>query len=200
VSLPVLLLDMDGPLAAFDDYGFRLCTDAGLTFDVPTRADQTHRYYTGHLSDNDAKLARLMIDTSRWFLDLPVTEGAVEGVQQLREHFDIWVCTKPLETNPTCRDDKAAWLREHFPPLERKLIISPDKSLIRGAILLDDAPKLSWIPKATWSPVIFTEPFNGPGSDWEKYLHWHWGDPIDVLLDNTIKRNEVAYMIPVNFP
>lgn len=124
-----------------------------------------------------------MIEAPGWFRGLPVTPGAKSGVGQLlTAGVDIWVVTKPLEANPTCRDDKAAWLREHFPMLERKLILAPDKSMIVGDVLLDDAINLEWILKAQWRPVVFRAPFNGSGSEWH-YLHsWSWGDPIEDLL------------------
>src|SRR5690606_26027440 len=104
---------------------------------------------------------------------LPVTPGAQEGVDALMAvGVDVWVCTKPLEVNPTCRDEKGAWLREHFPMLEKRLIIAPDKSLVMGDILLDDAPSLEWARRATWMPVVFDAPFNRAGSIWERLPRW----------------------------
>jgi 5'-nucleotidase len=181
-----LLLDMDGPLADFDVHFHDRARALGHEFDVAGPHLQTARYFTDHIVDPWArKEARRMIDSSGWFASLPVTPGAVEGVAQLLDAgVDVWVCTKPLEVNPTCRDEKGAWLREHFPMLERKLIIAPDKSLVRGDVLLDDAPKLDWIGQATWIPVIFAAPFNGAGSEWDGLPRWSWGDPLaDLLLE-----------------
>jgi len=179
---PVLLLDMEGPLADFDTYGWQRCADAGHEFDAGFH-DRRHRFFTDHMPHvRHRKDARRMIESPGWFFDLPVTEGATEGVPELMEHFDVWVCTKPLEANPTCRDEKGAWLRRHFPALEDRLIIAPDKSLIRGSILLDDAIKPAWTNRAEWLPVVFTEPFNGAGSEWADWPHWTWADGMDALL------------------
>jgi 5'-nucleotidase len=126
-----------------------------------------------------------MVDTStRWFYDLPVVEGAVEGMKRLAEAADVWVCTKPLEANHYCRDGKAWWVHRHLgPEWESRLIIAPDKSMVRGDILLDDAINLDWLPRASWQPVVFPAPFNGDGSDWSCLPRWTWGDPIEHLLD-----------------
>lgn len=176
-----LLLDMDGPLASFDSAGYEMCDRLNLDVLVP-RMERTARYFTDHLSHEHRAVARAEIETPGWFRSLPVVEGAKEGVAELiASGIDVWVCTKPLEENPTCRDEKAAWLAEHFPRLERKLIITPDKSLIHGAVLLDDAPKIEWLARASWLPVIFPEPFNGPGSEWGGLPRWTWGDPIERL-------------------
>lgn len=181
----ILLLDQDGPLADFDAHFHARCTAEGWTLDVDHPRRSVHRLMTDHLPHRyERDAARRMVDTDpEWFRELPVTEGAREGIEALREAgVELWVCTKPLEANPRCRDAKGAWLREHFPELEDRLIIAPDKSLIRGDVLLDDAPKLSWLPRAEWVPVVFTTSFNVTGSEWADLDHWTWGDPLEDLL------------------
>lgn len=183
MNKPTLLLDMDGPLAAFDSHGWERCVEAGHEFDTSFHS-RRHRFFTDHMPHlHHRKETRRMIESPGWFAGLPVTPGATEGVPELMEVFDVWVCTKPLEANPTCRDEKGRWLRQHFPYLEDRLIIAPDKSLIRGDILLDDAIKPSWVSRAQWQAVVFTEPFNGEGSEWADWPHWAWGDPIERLIN-----------------
>lgn len=182
--MTTLLLDMDGPLADFDKHFYETCVELGYEFDVAGPHEQKHRFFTEHMVDRVHKReARKMVDSAGWFENLPVTPGAQEGVQELLDAgVDLWVCTKPLEVNPTCRDAKGAWLREHFPELERKLIIAPDKSLVRGDYLLDDAPHMKWVERAMWEAIVFTAPYNGEGSEWEHLPHWSWSDGVDLLL------------------
>jgi 5'-nucleotidase len=178
-----ILLDMDGPLADFDAAVFALATLTDVDLDIAGPHEQTARYFTDHVvSKTEKKLIQARIKRPGWFRALPVTAGAVDGVAALLEAgHDLWVATKPMESNPTCRDEKAAWLREHFPMLERRMFIAPNKSLLHADVLLDDAPKLSWIEQASWRPVIFKAPFNGRGSKWGHIPQWSWGDPIEWL-------------------
>lgn len=186
-----LLLDMDGPLAAFDEHGWLHVEKNGWQADVASWADQRHRYFTDHLPTSaERKQARRMTEAKGWFRDLPVTAGAKEGVRELLAYrgqfgqsLDIWVCTKPMASNPYCADEKRAWIAEHFPELKNRIIITPDKSMVCGSVLLDDAPNPAWIGNAWWKPVIFTQPFNGEGSHWAEYPHWTWGDDVEVLLN-----------------
>lgn len=174
-----LLMDMDGPLAGFDARFFAMCDENQWPCDFT----RFHRFATDHLSDEHARLARIEVNKSGWFRSLPPTPGAQEGLTKLEKYADVWVCTKPLEANPTCRDEKAAWLVEHFGKRwEKKLIVTPDKSMIRGDILLDDAPRPEWYARASWTPVIFTMPWNGEGSQWGDRPHWTWGDPYSELF------------------
>lgn len=182
MTAPIVLVDMDGPLADFDRHFWERCVERGFTFDCDGPEFQQHRYFTEHLPDRrERKAARVMVDAAGWFRHLPVTPGAQEGVERLLDAgLNVWVCTKPLEANPTCHSDKHAWIVKHFPALTERLILAPNKAMVRGAVLLDDAPKPEWFPAAEWTPVIFPAPFS---ADQFPGLHrWTWGDPIHELL------------------
>lgn len=164
-----LLLDMDGPLADFDGLFWDRCQANGWPLDVEHRGLQAHRFFTEHMPDRKhRKLARAMVDGPGYFAALPVTPGAQEAVRTLLEvkHLDVWVCTKPIHQHRTQRDEKAAWLAEHFPALLPRLIIAGDKSMVRGDFLLDDAPELDHMRRATWQPILFRAPYNGSASEW----------------------------------
>lgn len=183
-GLPTILVDMDGPLAGFDTHYFKLCADEGWPMDCGEH-EQVHRFASKHIIDSDhRRLATERVNSSGWFRSLPVVDGAVEGLWRLHQIFNVWICTKPLEVNPTCRDEKAAWLAEHFGKewLDR-LILSPNKAMVRGDILLDDAPHIAWLEHAEWKPVIFPTPYNGQGSEWSHLPAWHWDDDLTDLLD-----------------
>jgi len=188
---PVLLLDMDGPLAGFDIKFWDACIERGLTFDVEGPGFQAKRFFTDHIPDRrERNIAHKMIQQPGWFAELPVVPGSQEGVDKLiLLGFDIWVCTKPMESNPTCHSDKAQWIARHFPKLTNKLMIVPDKSMVHGDILLDDAPKVEWIPQATWKPILFTTPFNHDESEWAGLPRWTWSDPIGNLLAHVEELN-----------
>lgn len=182
----IALVDMDGPLAGFDERFWERCVTRGFTFDIDGPPFQTERYLTQHLPvRRERRLAEKMIDEPGWFRDLPVVDGAQDGIAALEAAgLDVWVCTKPKESNPTCRDDKAAWLAGPFGrrDLVDKLIVTPHKGMVVGDVLLDDAPKPGWFTGASWAPVIFDSPFNRHGSDWGHLPHWDWSKPVPDLL------------------
>lgn len=183
----VFLVDQDGPLADFDPHFHNRCREQGWYLDCEGAHDQTFRFATDHMPHEEQRLAaRAMVDTAGWFRELPVVEGAIEGLNRLAEvpNSEVWICTKPLEANATCRDDKAWWLEQHFGrEWVDRLILAPDKSLVQGHLLLDDAPKPEWSQRASWVPVIFPMNWNGAGSDWDGQIHWQWGDDIEILVD-----------------
>ena len=173
-----ILLDMDGPLADFDRHFWDRCTALGYTFDVVHYDHQSHRYFIEHIPNRrERKAARAMVDAPGWFAGLPVTPGATEGVAALlAAGLDVWVCTKPLEANPTCLNDKHAWLEANFPALADRLITAPDKSMVHGSVLIDDAPNPAWFDRATWAPVVFDAPYNRAGTPWADLPRFRWAD------------------------
>ncbi len=181
---PVFLLDMDGPMADFDRYFFDRCAEEGWPVDVSLE-NQTHRFATAHIIDGDhAAEARAMVDAPGWFAELPVTPGAIDGVIALEDAgMDLWVCTKPLDANPTCVNDKLDWIERHFPSLRSKVIVAPDKSMIRGDVLFDDAIDFGQVARASWLPVIFAAPFNGTGSEWDRFTNRKTWDDTSFLVD-----------------
>lgn len=180
---PTVLVDQDGPLSDFNGYFFQRCVEEGIEFDCAYE-EQTHRIALDHIQDREQRrFARRMVEQPGWFLELPVVQGAQAGMEELASVADVWICTKPLEANPTCRDDKAHWILEHFGSgWEQRVIIAPNKSLVWGDILLDDGPKLAWLDIASWSPMIFPLSFNGLGSEWAHIPSWTWGERIERLL------------------
>lgn len=195
---PIVLVDLDGPLADFDSHFFGRCAEEGWELDV-TLDDKSQRFATAHMPDLvHRKLARDMVNSPGWFAELPVVPDAVEGLPRLAEVAEVWLCSKPLEANPTCRDEKAAWVRENFgEEWEYRLILTSDKSMVRGDFLLDDAPHPDWFPKASWLPVIYPASWNGRGSKWSGIPRWGWDCPVafldlDYQLEGSLLRDERA--------
>jgi 5'-nucleotidase len=76
-----------------------------------------------------------------FFENLPPLPNALESVNQLRQHsgYDVYILTAPSTRNPSCYSEKRIWIEKHFDyDFTKKLIISPNKGLFKGDILIDD--------------------------------------------------------------
>lgn len=78
---------------------------------------------------------------SRWgfFLELKPIKNALESIKKLQGLYDVWILTKPSGKNLNSYAEKAYWIKKHLGEdwLE-KLILIPDKSLVKGDFLIDD--------------------------------------------------------------
>lgn len=159
---PVVLLDQDGPLADFDTAVAEVLASLGLDVEVLQRT-------TWHTSDDIERcfgvaVARAVQDAvyrAGFFRSLPLKAGAVEAVRTLESAgCDVFICTAPSLRNPSCASDKMLWVADHFPSLRRKVVVSKDKTLVRGHILVDDKPEVQGILPPVWQHVLFQTPGN----------------------------------------
>ncbi len=74
-----------------------------------------------------------------FFSNLDPIEKSIESVHLLAESHDVWFLSRPSFKNIDSYTDKAKWVRRYFGyDFQKKLILSGDKSLLNGKILIDD--------------------------------------------------------------
>ncbi|MCL4109921.1 UNVERIFIED_CONTAM: hypothetical protein GTU68_012730 [Idotea baltica] len=74
-----------------------------------------------------------------FFLDLEPMPNAIRVIEGFRKDFDVHILTAPSTRNPLCYTEKRLWVERHFDyEFTQKLIISPNKGLLRGDFLIDD--------------------------------------------------------------
>ena len=132
---PVLLCDMDSIVADL----------LGKTLSVYNRENNTS-FNTTHLTDWDMtqclpkhglKMVQ-MFHREGFFADLEPLPGAIEGLRELTKFFDVILLTVP--TGAGSASDKYRWMERHLPFLGKNIMIVPHKYLVRGDVLIDDAP------------------------------------------------------------
>jgi len=74
-----------------------------------------------------------------FFRDLEPTNCALMGFTVLSKNFDVWILTAPSVQNPMCYTEKREWVEKNLGfDAAKRLILSPDKSLLIGDYLIDD--------------------------------------------------------------
>ena len=74
----------------------------------------------------------------------PMT-GAIEAVNSLKDKYDVYILSTAPWLNPSAWSDKLTWVQKYFGkgkenPFYKRLIISHNKHLNKGDILIDDRP------------------------------------------------------------
>lgn len=78
-----------------------------------------------------------------FFRKLEPMPGAIDSINKLSEFYDIWILTRPSIHNPISYMEKRLWIEDNM-GFEwcKKLIICPDKTMVKPGILIDD---IDWI-------------------------------------------------------
>ncbi len=85
-----------------------------------------------------ARYIREFLFEKGFFRDLPVIADSQEVVQELIQHYDVFITTAAMEFR-NCFEDKYDWLQEFFPFINWKnIVFCGDKSIIRADYMIDD--------------------------------------------------------------
>ncbi len=97
---------------------------------------------------NDEKLKSEMFehiivrDTPRAFYVAKPIKGAEAAYQWLAKHFDTYLLSTPMWQHPRSFTDKRLWVEKWLgQAAEKRLILSHNKGLVKGAYLIDDRIK-----------------------------------------------------------
>jgi 5'(3')-deoxyribonucleotidase len=80
-----------------------------------------------------------------FFLDLEPIPGSIEAFLKLSSIHDVWILTAPSFMNPLSYAEKNVWVRKYLgPEYVKRLIMCPNKSLMKGDYLIDDNEWSNW--------------------------------------------------------
>lgn len=115
-----------------------------------------------------------------FYRNLIPVEGALDAVREMeRCDLDISICTSPLTSSPYCASEKFDWVK-HFLGQSwlDKLVITRDKSLVRGRLLIDDKPEVHRTITPVWEHILFDQPYNREVVGQRRLCGWENWKPV----------------------
>lgn len=178
----IILLDMDGVLADFD---LGVMTEWRYRHpDEPLIPEHERQHF--NIDDEHPRYAERIQDIYRasgFFSGLNPIPGSHQGVRDLqRLGHEVFICTAPLFSSPTCMPEKYEWLHRHFDEaLARRIIITKDKTLVHGQLLIDDRPEVVGVnQQPTWEHVLYDRAFNRAVNG-KRRLNWtNWREVLQL--------------------
>lgn len=155
-----VLVDLDGVVADWGAGYDYLADNLGLHAHggVPYSQRPTWDLNAG-LTDEGRAINETIMNWCGFYQDLPLIPGALPAIKALEAvGHDIWFVSTPFLTHETCASEKMQWVQEHMPvSLHKKVILTMDKTLIRGDVLIDDKPEVTGIDRPQWKHLCFGE-------------------------------------------
>ena len=98
--------------------------------------------------------------------------------------YIVKFCSTP-QINSTSHSDKCEWITNHFgEQMATDLILTHDKTLIKGDILIDDKVNVKGIRKPEWMHILFRSPYNIDHHP--SYVLESWNHDWNKLFENII--------------
>ena len=182
----IILVDMDSTLCQFvpkllclahEKLGAPLLDAALLT------QFHTEDEFESSLRDHIAALS----DEPGFFEDLEPMDGATAAMGEMEEAgYRVFICTAPKKfyNNPHCAGEKHRWVMRHLGrKWTEKIILTRDKTLVFGDVLIDDKPEVEGAVTPSWNHVYFDQPYNRENSDRPRIRAWKdWRSVIEGVL------------------
>ena len=182
----IILIDMDDVISDFDGEFYtrwnRLHPDKPV---VPPEYRKCF-YIKDELPEEYAGLVR-EINTAPGFINsLPEIHGAVQAVKEIAEMgHDVFICTSPLNAYQNCVKEKYEWIEKHLGfEWTLKLILTKDKTLVKGDILIDDKPEVTGAAEPSWEHIIFDKPYNRNINSHKRLTWINWKEILSQIIKN----------------
>ena len=178
----IILIDQSGPLADFQK-GFleKWRTQFPREFFVPLYQRKDFYVYNDY-PENLRDKVKDLYGAPGFFLGLQPVEGSVEAVKtMLKLGYDVRICSSPLSRYENCVLEKYQWAEKHLGrDFTERIILSKDKTLIRGNFLIDDNPVIEGVKTPEWEHIVYDCPYNRNNKN-NKRLTWqNWRSVLDI--------------------
>jgi 5'(3')-deoxyribonucleotidase len=161
------LIDVDGVLADFA---------GALLEEFPLDLPEKPPWDIINLYDPERRKAVYeRLADPQWWIDLPVIDGAKEGIQYLESlGHKLFYVTSPWESCEEWKPARRTWLNQHFNVPPENVFPAEDKSWFRGDYLIDDKPKhiTDWSSEnPDGVAYLYDTPFN-QNFRWPRRITW----------------------------
>jgi 5'-nucleotidase len=157
----IVLVDMDGVIADFD-----AAFDAVWRGRYPNRKPSESAWEHQRIVDRYPEEYRAdiyeVLTAPGFTRNMPEVEGAVDGVRSMQAAgLEVYICTSPLSNYSNNVPEKFGWVEEHLGSAwTKRLVITKDKTVVRGRYLIDDAPVVRGALDPEWEHIIYGRSYN----------------------------------------
>jgi len=178
----VILVDQDGPLTnetkrLFEVFRERFPEEAKRHSGERNHFELIHNF-SPHLGEVIEEIRR----SKGFYLSFPPVEKGLTALKEMLElGHEVFICTAPLSFYTYCVPEKFEWVERYLgKDFIHRLIITKDKTVAKGDVLIDDKPEIYGRLKPVWEHIIYDAPYN-KGVNNKKRLNWdNWKEVLNI--------------------
>ena len=160
----LILVDQDGVLANFEQAFYQAWTQSPMQAEFPALLPEARRHFypRDDYPEKFAQATRELIASKGFFRNLPPMPGAVAALSAMQAAgHEVVICTAPINEYQYCVPEKYEWVEEHLGmEWTRRMVVTKDKTLVYGDVLIDDRPEIHGHRQPQWQHVLYDQPYN----------------------------------------
>ena len=104
----------------------------------------------------------LILRSERFYRSLSLIDAAIDAIHTMLDlGHDVRICISPLIEFPYCVPEKYAWVYEHLGKVfTNRMILTKDKTLVRGEVLIEDKPNIIGGVSPVWKHIFYDALYN----------------------------------------
>jgi 5'-nucleotidase len=181
--MSIILVDQDGVIADWGrGWNQALERRGEEAMAIPRHHQQTTFDLHAERTPDEIQIIADVMNSLDYAALEPIRGAKTALRNMLRAGHDVRIVTSPWPTNILCASDKIRWVAQHLGrDWVKRLVITMDKTLVRGDYLIDDKPSVHGSLEPTWEHVYFTQPYNRELSGRRRITQWNeWESIIHV--------------------
>lgn len=176
----LILIDQDGPLADFETGFLAIWREKHPDeFYIPVE-HRTAFYIREEYPENLRQQVDDIYNAPGFYRNLPPTAGCIQALNDMIElGIDVRICTAPLSRYENCVLEKYEWVEKHLGrEFTRRMILTKDKTIVRGNYLIDDKPSIEGSHTPEWEHILFDCSYN---TEITKNRRLNWSNWREIL-------------------
>jgi len=172
----LILLDQDGVLADFEHAFLNAWKERYPDIPPVEYHNRTSFYILENYPVELRPLAEAIYTAPGFIRNLPPVPGSLEAIKELLAlGMDIRICSSPLSQFENCVAEKYLWVEKHLGrEATNRLILTKDKTLIQGDLLIDDKPEITGTVRPRWKHILYDAPYNQHVTDRPRLTWRSW--------------------------
>jgi 5'-nucleotidase len=179
----IILLDQDGVLADFEGAlstaWKKHCPPEAF---VSPEERKSFHYYEDYPEKYWPQIRSLYLRPG-FYRNLPTIAGAQEAIAEMQRHgHTVKICTSPLSQYENCILEKYQWVEENLgQKMIEHIIVTRDKTLVAGDILIDDNPEVKGLMHPRWCHILYDQPYNRHLASQPRLTWNNWQEVLNSL-------------------
>lgn len=158
----IILVDMDDVLADFEGEFLRRWKAKYPDKPCIELEDRKGFHLEEQYPEELKELVKSVYNAPGFCKSLKPIEGSLESLVEMKnEGHEVFICTSPLTHYDSCVLEKYEWIEQYLgSEWVKKIILTRDKTLVKGDFLVDDKPEITGVITPAWEHVIFDKAYN----------------------------------------